>query len=101
MGANASRSYNTRFHLERLSKKDGARRIRQKNAPTRAEHQENLRTNAADMVYRKLNHAYEITNDELLRITSAQEITPFCQVPNLNYIAHIIRMNNGSRQKHP
>ena len=46
-----------------------------------------------------LDWAYVLDNENLRNITKTTNISPFCKIQHLKYIAHITRLDNASLQK--
>ena len=46
-----------------------------------------------------LNWSFVYNNSQLRRITKTKNITNFCKMQHLEYIAHVTRLDNGSFQK--
>ena len=47
-----------------------------------------------------LGWAYVLNNENLRSITKTTNISSFCKIQHLKYIAHITRLDNASLQKH-
>ena len=68
--------------------------FRRRDAPRdRAERQQRIENNET------LDWAYQITNEQLRKLTDTTSIKSFCQIQNLKYIAHVTRLNNNALQK--
>ena len=46
-----------------------------------------------------LDWAYIFTNEKLLEVTKTSDITSFCKIQHLKYLAHVTRLENNSLQK--
>ena len=46
-----------------------------------------------------LDWAYIFTNEKLLKVTKTSDITSFCKIQHLKYLAHVTRLENNSLQK--
>ena len=46
-----------------------------------------------------LDWAYVFNNDKLCEITKSTNISSFCRIQHLKYIAHVTRLENDSLQK--
>ena len=47
-----------------------------------------------------LDWAYVLNNENLRSITKTTNISSFCKIQHLKYIAHVTRLDNASLQKH-
>ena len=46
-----------------------------------------------------LDWAYIFSNEKLLKVTKTSDITSFCKIQHLKYLAHVTRLENNSLQK--
>ena len=68
--------------------------FRRRDAPRdRALRQQRIENNET------LDWAYQITNEQLRKLTNTTSIKSFCQIQNLKYVAHVTRLPNNALQK--